>query len=193
MPPWAEQLKDKKFDEAVAIFTKVLTTTPDDADTVADRGYAYCELKQYDKATDDYTTLIRLQPTSAYAHRNRALCYNHAGDYTNACADYEEAARIAPDDPRSLNGLAWMLATCPAANVRDGARAVAYASKACERTGWKDGFYLDTLAAAYAESGHFADAIAMQEKAVALIADEEKADSQSRLELYRQHKPCRDQ
>ena len=45
--------------------------------------------------------------------------------------------------------------------------------------------FLDTLAAAYAESGQFADAVRTQKEAIALLHDEaRKADFMSRLRLF---------
>lgn len=93
------------------------------------------------------------------------------------------------------DALARLLATCPDDKARDGKRAVEYATTACERTGWKDPMYLDTLAAAYAEAGQFEEAVRYQTRALedpTLKGDLRKAARQ-RLELYRQKKPFRDQ
>ena len=52
---------------------------------------------------------------------------------------------------------------------------------------------LDTLAAAYAESGDFDSAAKWQAKAIELESDEkEKADFQARLQLYKDKKPFRE-
>jgi len=71
--------------------------------------------------------------------------------------------------------------------VRDGARAIQLATKACELTEWKNGGYLDTLAAAYARSGDFAQAVKWEEQS---IASQDGADNgrQERLQLYRDGK-----
>ena len=51
------------------------------------------------------------------------------------------------------------MATCRDANSRNGARAIASSTKACELTDWKDAFCLTTLAAAQAETGDFEAAL----------------------------------
>jgi serine/threonine protein kinase/tetratricopeptide (TPR) repeat protein len=95
----------------------------------------------------------------------------------------------------ALNELAWLLATCPDASMRDGPRAVVLAGRAVTATIPKYGPYLDTLAAAYAEAGQFAEAVRVQKEAVALLrADEEKTANAyvSRLKLYESNCPFRE-
>ena len=52
---------------------------------------------------------------------------------------------------------------------------------------------LDTLAAAYAGSGQFVEAVRWQTKAVELAPAGAKVHAQSRLELYQAGKPYRDE
>jgi len=69
-----------------------------------------------------------------------------------------------------LNALAWWQATYPSAEIRNGAKAIENAKKACEMTtGWNKTNSFDTLAAAYAEAGNFAAAVTEQERAIELI------------------------
>ena len=93
-------------------------------------------------------------------------------------------------DPKSvaaLNNLAWLLATCPDAGVRDGARAVKLAERACEAAGHKTVALMDTLAAAYAAAGRYDDAVRAASSAREKTPDGSPlaAELESRLELYR--------
>jgi tetratricopeptide (TPR) repeat protein len=72
----------------------------------------------------------------------------------------------APDSPRMLDQLAWLLATYPDSNPRDGAVAVRLAERACELTERRVPAILATLAAAYAEAGDFPRAAATGEEAL---------------------------
>jgi hypothetical protein len=84
------------------------------------------------------------------------------------------------------------LATCPEERHRDGKRAVEAAKRACELTGLTSAEILDTLAAAYAESGDFPKAVEYQEKAIGLWHDAStKREGEIRLNLYKDRKPYR--
>ncbi|HVX10641.1 MAG TPA: tetratricopeptide repeat protein [Pirellulales bacterium] len=93
-----------------------------------------------------------------------------------------------------LNNAAWRAATSADERYLDGARAVEFATEACELTEWQQPAFIDTLAAAYAEAGDFDSAIKWQAKAVEMLPEDTsvKAQAEDRLELYRAHKPYRE-
>ena len=71
------------------------------------------------------------------------------------------------DTARSMNNLAWLLATCPDAKVRNAGRAVELAKKAVERAP-KQGAYHTTLGAAHYRAGAWSEAVAAFEKSMEL-------------------------
>ncbi len=72
-------------------------------------------------------------------------------------------------------------------------RPLSLAIEACELTRWKAGYCVETLAAAYAESGDFGSAVKWQTKAIELETDaKEKGEYQARLKLYQEKKPFRE-
>jgi eukaryotic-like serine/threonine-protein kinase len=104
------------------------------------------------------------------------------------CRDLDERG-----DALALNNLAWQMATSADGSMRDGRRAVVLAERAVAVTGRTNASYLDTLAAALAETGDFSQAVHVQQEAVALLKDEgEKKGYASRLRLYESGLPCHD-
>jgi Flp pilus assembly protein TadD len=87
-----------------------------------------------------------------------------------------------------------MLATCPDASVRDGAKALEVARLLVQ--GSRQPVFLDTLAAAYAETGQFAKARATAEEALALAESSGRTidalSIQTHLRLYRIGRPYRE-
>jgi tetratricopeptide (TPR) repeat protein len=114
-----------------------------------------------------------------------------AEGYLNTLEPVQSAA--AREDALALNNFSWLLATCPNANVRDGAAAVVFAEKAVAGTSRKAPLYLDTLAAAYAEAGQFTNAVSTQREAVGLVQGRaDKAGYAARLKLYESNSPYRE-
>ncbi len=129
------------------------------------------------------------------AYYNRAENKMIDGKFAEAISDYEEAVRVDPGYALAFNDLAWLRATCPVAEFRDGAKATEDAAKACELTDFKKARYVGTLAAAYGETGDFDSAVMWQKKAIDSLTKEEeelRADFEERLKLYQSGKPYRE-
>jgi tetratricopeptide (TPR) repeat protein len=96
--------------------------------------------------------------------------------------------------------LAWVLATSPDASLRDGGKAVELAKKVLERADHANDtnvvIVVRTLAAGYAESGRFSEAIETAQQALQLaIAQDNFAltkNLQSNIAKYRRNIPLRD-
>lgn len=103
--------------------------------------------------------------------------------------------RVLPTIPiGARNDFAWELSVSPVAELRDGALAVEIMEGVTAERPSPN--YLDTLAAAYAEAGRFADAARAQQRAVdALPGNVPGATRDSyrqRVELYRSGQPYRE-
>jgi protein O-mannosyl-transferase len=114
------------------------------------------------------------------------------GDPHRAVAYLRQAVALTPD-PRALNNLAWILATCPDSSVRNGREAVIYALAACKMAAFRQPGMVGTLAAAYAEAGQFPQAVTMAATAIKIANDSGNAQfaAQNRqmLLLYQAGKP----
>ena len=185
----------EEYNKALADFNEAIRLDPQNATVFVNRGIAWRGKEEFDKALADDNEAIRLDPQNARAFMNRGIALAMKKEYDKALADFNEAIRLDPQYASAFNNRAWLMATCPDARVRDGKRAVESANRACELNGSKSPFHLGTLAASYAEEGDFAKAVEWQTKAIELLIlkdEKRKQDFQSRLELYKANKPCRD-
>jgi hypothetical protein len=68
----------------------------------------------------------------------------------------------------ALNNLAWIRATCPDEGLRNGSEALQLAQAACQISGNAQPIPFGTLAAAYAETGNFTNAVRAAQTAIEL-------------------------
>ncbi len=175
-------------DLALADYAAALEADSTFALPYRNRGDLHFDRGDLDGALSDYNEALRLDPGDVPTYHQRGRLYLKRGDHERALADNLEAYRIAPADARTCNNLAWLWATIPAP-LRDPAKAVEYARKACELSGWKEPGHLDTLAVAYAAAGQFAEAVQWQQQAVERADEGDKEDYRIRLALYEADKP----
>jgi tetratricopeptide (TPR) repeat protein len=185
-----------RTDDALAQYEAALKAKPDHAQTHYVLGNALLKRKQPALARGHYEAALKFQPDYAEAHYQLGVLLLADKDAAGASRHWQAALRLKPDWLELLNNLAWLLATNPDPNVRDGTQAVKLASRAAELTGQRDPGALDTLAAAYAEAGQFKEAVAAAERGLKLAeaaGDKGLVDQlQARLELYRAGRPWRE-
>jgi tetratricopeptide (TPR) repeat protein len=151
------------------------------------------DLKDKPTAVAAYQRAIELDPKDFRTRNGLGQILQLVGRYAEAEQAYLGAFQVQPACVPACDALARLLATCPDDKVRDGKRAVEYATTACKRTAWKDPMCLDTLAAAYAEAGQFEEAVRYQTRALKdpSLSGDLRTAARERLELYRQKKPFR--
>lgn len=105
-----------------------------------------------------------------WAHFRLGFIYSAGGDGVVRNCGKAMGQFSAAGNAISLGNVAWILATCPEAEYRDGSRAVSMSLKLLEQN-QNDPTVLDNLAAAYAEIGDFTAAIVTQQKAIDALKD----------------------
>jgi len=140
------------------------------------------------QALDYFLAQAQARPEDPLPRSVLARLYLDQDQPREAVAALRAAISLAPRAPAYLNQLARVYATHPSPEVRDGPEAVRLAERACRLSGGQAG-YLDTLSAAYAEAGRFADAVQAAKQALDMALashDEKTAQAAARkLEQYR--------
>lgn len=131
-----------------------------------------------------------------------AMAYSRNKAYKEAAAQYRKAIDLKPDFWFARTQLAWLRATCPEDEVRNGPLALAEARELIRTTGGGSAKALDIAAAAYAEIGDFTNAVRLARQALERIgqpaaagskpSDLNESDIRQRLELYQSGKPHRE-
>jgi tetratricopeptide (TPR) repeat protein len=118
------------------------------------------------------------------------------GDTRGGIAEWQKTLAIDGDDGNALNNLAWVLATFPQDEIRNGKRAVELATKASALPGGESPMVLRTLAAAYAEGGDFPRAVSVAQRALDLATAQNNnslaATLRHELALYQANTPYRE-
>ena len=165
-----------KINEALATIDQVIAADPSNWRPYFLKSAVLVLAKRGDEALKQMDTSINLARKSNVSSALLAELYSSKA---RSCIDYgradeakkslEQAVHLEPNDPSTLNDLAWLLATSRDGRIRDGRRAVTLSRRACELGQWKNAFSIDTLAAACASTGQFADAVKFQEMAISKL------------------------
>jgi len=182
-------------DEAMAHFEQAIKLQPDYAEAYYNRGNVLYAKGRIDEAIADFEKTLQIQPSDADAHTGLGNALLRKGALKEAIAHYNEAMALAPNDPHSRSNTAWVLATSTDTSIRDGAKAVELAQQAISLSGGREPLFFRTLAAAYAETGRFSDAIGVTQQAVTIARMQGKTGLAGLLEedalLYRGQVPLR--
>ena len=185
-----------KLDQAIQSYRKAIELAPENARFHSSLALALAAGGKLDEAAIGFRNAIEIAPGYADAHYKLAMVLRDLGKGQQAIAEFRRTLELRPNWPDPMNNLARMLASDNSEQVRDGSEAIRLAEKACELTGQRDPTVLDTLAAAYAETGQFAKAIETAEKAheiaIAAGATSMVEGIRERIGLYKAGQPYRE-
>ena len=123
-----------KVAEGLAELKATLRLKPDYLEAQEKLADALLKLGKAAEAIPYCEAVVKARPQDAHAHFNLGSACLAAKRLAQATASFKEAVRLAPDTPECLNALAWIYATSPQAQLRNGAEAVRLAERACQLT-----------------------------------------------------------
>ena len=187
------------MDEAISECEELLKLAPKNPNLLTQIGLLYEFNKQSNKAIEKFSEAIANSDKKDFRlYRHRGDAYLNVGKHAEAIKDYEEAYKLKSDDSGLLNNFAWVLATSPDDKLRNGKRSIEMGLKACQLTGFEQAHILSTLAAGYAETGDFENALKYSAQAVERGAADPELTAETREQLqkevdnYKHKKPTRE-
>uniref|UniRef100_H2Z6Q4 Serine/threonine-protein phosphatase n=1 Tax=Ciona savignyi TaxID=51511 RepID=H2Z6Q4_CIOSA len=95
----ANQLfKDKKYEEAVELYTRAIEANPKSSVYHANRSFAHLRLENYGFALEDASTAIACDKKYIKAYYRRASAYMSLGKFKPALRDLEAVVKVRPTD-----------------------------------------------------------------------------------------------
>jgi tetratricopeptide (TPR) repeat protein len=171
-----------RYQEAADEYRAAIHLKPDSMALHENMADALQHLGKFDEAIGHLKIALRSSPKIQTRVTIAGLRFL-AHDFRNSVNEYRKVLELDPDNVQSLNNLAYVLATCPDANFRNGGEAVRLSEHACHLTDFKRALFVKTLSAAYAEQGRIAEAVEANEKASRLQEmDTQTADTPKKSE-----------
>ena len=184
------------LDEAIIHYKKAIEIQPDYPDGYDQLGNTLLQKGDVDAAIASWETSLKTQPANVTTRNNLAIVLAQRGRLREAMDHWRKILDVDPRNIDAQNDLAWIFATSPDPSIRNAVRAGNLAEGAVRSSSGKDPGVLRTLAAAFAESGRFSEAISVAEQAIQMAGIGGNVDLQNQIrndvQLYRSHTPLRD-
>jgi len=185
----------RRYDLAVQNYKEALQLNPNFIEAINNLAVMLSNQGKIDEAIEKFEKALHLKPDDPFAHFNLGIIMVQQGKYDDAVKHYNETLQAKPDWPEAQNNLAWLLTVQARPDRRNAEKALTLAKRACELTNYKQPVYLRTLAAAYAATGQFPQAVSTAEQAIRLalsFRQKELAENiRNQLKLYRAERPYR--
>src|SRR5256886_4353013 len=189
-------LRKGKLDESISLLQAAVDLRPENAPAHDNLAKAFLQKGQVPDAMLHYRKLLEIQPDNVEARNILGTVLIQQGRVREAIEQWQETLAMQPENGNAKSNLAWVFATYPEESVRNGTQAVQLAAQALQLSGGKNAIILRTLAAAYAESGRFAEAVHTAERGLELAIGQGNvhlaAELQQNIALYRMNSPLRD-
>jgi tetratricopeptide (TPR) repeat protein len=185
-----------QVDEAISRLQTAVDLRPENAAAHDNLAKAFLQNGQVADAMVHYRKLLEIQPENVESRNILGTVLVQQGLVREAIEQWQETLAIQPENGNAKSNLAWVFATYPDGSVRNGTKAIQLAEQALQLSGGTNPIILRTLAAAYAESGRFAEAIDTAQQGFELATKQGNTglanEFRSYISLYRAGEPLRD-
>jgi Flp pilus assembly protein TadD len=189
-------LERGKTDAAIARFEQAVELRPQNGPAHENLAKTFLQQGRLEEAMTHYRTVLEIQPENSEARNILGMLLFQRGRIKDAVGQWEQTLRMDPENGNAKNNLAWVFATCPNRSIRDGVKAVQLGEQAAQLSSGRNPMVLRTLAAAYAESGRFPEAIATAQRGAEVAIKQGNSalagELQSNIALYQTNSPLRD-
>lgn len=186
--------RQNRDEPAVSHYQQALASDPAYKDAHFNLANALFRLRRFEEAQAHFLRVVEADHRNGAARYGRAVALIHQKRWQGASGWLEESYALLPEHTGIVNILARMLAACPQAALRDGARALAMARGLVQVE--RSLFNVEVLAMALAEVGRFEEAVNLQEQALAAARQAGRADLETplvaNLARYRAGRPARE-
>lgn len=170
-----------------------LSSSPSDAGMRHVLAVVMSRLGRSDEAVQLWEQAARIDPKLEVVYLSWGMDLMARGDYSKANEVIRRGMGHLPESAWLANALAWSLATAPSKELRDPVEALKLATRAVEKTQRNEPGVLDTLAAAWAASGKFKEAVQAEQDAIRLANETWRSGGvpgyKRRLQLYENEIP----
>ncbi|MEI7728321.1 MAG: hypothetical protein WCO56_02065 [Verrucomicrobiota bacterium] len=194
---WGKALMaEGRTDEAKKAFLASAKISPNRVQCILNVGELSAQENKPEETYACFLGAVKIRPQSAAAQFALGSFLDAVTtNKVNVVLHLTQAVKLHPDYPEALNNLAWSLATAKDSRVRNGAEAVRHALHACSLTGYRYPSMVGTLAAAYAETGDFKQAVKTAQRAVDISVEQGVTplveNNRTLMELYKAGKTFR--
>jgi Tfp pilus assembly protein PilF len=189
-------LRKGQLDEAISLLEAAVDLRPENSPAQENLAKALLQKGRVADALVHYRKLMELQPDNIEVHNIVGTVFVQQGKVREGMEEWQKVLVAEPGNGNAMNNLAWVFATAPDASLRNGPQAVRLAEQALRISHGRVPLLFRTLAAAYAESGRFAEAIQAAQQGIESANSHGNsglaAELQSNITLYQQEQPLRD-
>ena len=187
--------KKGELSRAVKCYMEAIKIRPGYAKAYNNLGVIFAAQNKVEAAIVFLSKALQISPDYAGAHFNLGKIFFNRNDPEKAIFHYKKALQFDPNMMQGLYQLSWIRSTHEDKKYRNGKEAVKLATRLCKITQYRQPLALDAIAAAYAETGKFNEAIFTAEKALKMALMQGPGSLaqglEQRLKLYQNKMPYR--